>query len=197
LKTLPPSSVAQALFTKVQQKILGLLLGSPEQSFYQNEIIRFANMGKGSIVRELDNLVKSNIVLKSRRGNQVHYRANKEGIVFHELVSIVSKTLAREKLILEALVDISEYIEQAFIYGEISESHSNPQAVINLLVVSDRLTTGGLSNVLVPLEDILGSPFEFTILKKQQYAERITRREASLSKIMKQPRSWLVKKPVK
>ena len=40
------SKIANALFTKTQQRVLGLLYGQPDQSFYLNEIVRLAAMGK-------------------------------------------------------------------------------------------------------------------------------------------------------
>ena len=47
------SSIGDALFTKTQQRILGLLYGKPEQSYYLNEIVRMAGVGRGSVCREL------------------------------------------------------------------------------------------------------------------------------------------------
>jgi predicted nucleotidyltransferase len=49
-------ALSDALFTATQQKILGLLYGKPDQSFYANEIARWADVGKGSLMRELDRL---------------------------------------------------------------------------------------------------------------------------------------------
>lgn len=45
----PP--LGDALFTATQQKVLGLLYGKPDQSFYANEIARWAKVGKGSLMR--------------------------------------------------------------------------------------------------------------------------------------------------
>ena len=50
------SAIGDALFTKTQQRVLGLLYGKPEQSYYLNEIVRLAAVGKGSVNRELDKL---------------------------------------------------------------------------------------------------------------------------------------------
>lgn len=48
------SAIGDALFTKTQQRVLGLLYGNSERSYYLNEIVRWAGVGKGSIKRELD-----------------------------------------------------------------------------------------------------------------------------------------------
>ena len=58
-----PSSrgVADALFTKVQQRVLGLLFGNPGRSFYANEIIALAGSGTGAVQRELARLAEAGL----------------------------------------------------------------------------------------------------------------------------------------
>lgn len=83
--------IGDALFTKSQQKVLGLLYGRPDKSFYTNEIVRWASMGKGSICRELTRFVASGILTISSVGNQRHYQANTECSLYPELCSLVRK----------------------------------------------------------------------------------------------------------
>src|SRR5450830_1191981 len=54
-------SLSDALFTATQQRILGLLFGKPDHSFYANEIARWAKVGKGSLMRELERLQRADI----------------------------------------------------------------------------------------------------------------------------------------
>ena len=53
------TSIGDALFTKTQQRVLGLLYGKPDRRFYTNEIVRLADMGRGTVRRELERLVSS------------------------------------------------------------------------------------------------------------------------------------------
>ena len=75
MQTIP---LSDALFTATQQKVLGLLYGKPDQSFYVNEIARWAQVGKGSLMRELDRLYQAGVLTLNRQGNQTHYKANPE-----------------------------------------------------------------------------------------------------------------------
>jgi predicted nucleotidyltransferase len=84
----------EALFTKTQRRVLGLLFGAPERSFYANEIVRSAGVGIGAALRELDRLVASNLVVAARIGNQRHFQANREAPIFDELRGIARKILA-------------------------------------------------------------------------------------------------------
>jgi predicted nucleotidyltransferase len=84
---------AEVLFTKTQRRILGLLFGNPEQSHFANEIVRFAGVGIGSALRELDRLAAAGIVVVARIGNQKHFQANRRSPVFEELSGIARKLL--------------------------------------------------------------------------------------------------------
>jgi predicted nucleotidyltransferase len=85
---------SEALFTKTQRRILGLLFGAPERSFYANEIVRSADVGIGAAMRELDRLAASGLIVTARVGNQKHFQANRQGPVFEELRGIARKILA-------------------------------------------------------------------------------------------------------
>ena len=86
------TSIGDALFTKTQQKVLGLLFGKPDKSFYTNEIMRWASMGRGTVSRELNRLVSAGLLSTTKRGNQIFYQANVDTPVYAELVGIIKKT---------------------------------------------------------------------------------------------------------
>ena len=79
-------SLADALFSSTQQRVLGLLFGQPEQSFFGAEVISLLGMGSGGVQRELKKLADSGLVRVFRVGNQKHYQANPESPVYAELV---------------------------------------------------------------------------------------------------------------
>ena len=55
-------SLADALFTRTQQRVLGVLFGQPERSFYASELIRDAGTGSGAAQRELAKLEGSGLI---------------------------------------------------------------------------------------------------------------------------------------
>src|SRR5438034_9474940 len=91
-RALPPPGVTEALFAKVQQRVLGVLFGNPARSFYANEVIGLARSGTGAVQRELERLEASQLVTVKRVGKQKHYQANAASPVFDELRSLVLKT---------------------------------------------------------------------------------------------------------
>jgi predicted nucleotidyltransferase len=88
------ASLSDVLFSKAQRRVLGLLFGHAERSFYANEIVRAARAGVGAVQRELEGLAAAGLVTVSRLGNQKHYQANRASPIFDELRSIVAKVLS-------------------------------------------------------------------------------------------------------
>src|SRR5438105_6475719 len=92
--TMPaPVSLSNALFSKVQQRVLALIFTRPERSFYASEIVRSVRSGVGAVQRELVKLERSGLVSVQRIGNQKHYRANQAAPIFEELRGLVEKTV--------------------------------------------------------------------------------------------------------
>ncbi len=87
---------AEILFTKTQQRVLGLLFGHPDRSFFANEIVRHAGVGIGSVHRELERLASADLLTVDWVGNQKHYQANLSSPVFGEVVGLVRKTIRSE-----------------------------------------------------------------------------------------------------
>src|SRR5712671_3945354 len=87
------SGLAGALFTPVQQRVLGLLFGQPERRFQSAELIRLAGSGTGAVHRQLQRLEKSGLVTVSREGNQKYYAARMDAPVFQELRGLIVKTV--------------------------------------------------------------------------------------------------------
>ncbi len=87
-----PSGVADALFSKVQQRVLAVLFGNHSRSFYASELIALAASGSGAVQRELAQLEAAELVTVKRVGNQKHYQANASAPIFEELRSLVLKT---------------------------------------------------------------------------------------------------------
>src|SRR2546427_11257986 len=74
-RTITSPGLADSLFAKVQQLVLGVLFGNPRRSFYANEVIGMARSGTGAVQRELARLEASGLVTVTRVGKQKHYQA--------------------------------------------------------------------------------------------------------------------------
>lgn len=86
-------SLADALFPKARQRVLAVLLGQPDRSFYTTEVIALAQSGSGAVQRELTALADAGLLNVTRLGAQKHYQANEDSPVFMEMHWLVMKTM--------------------------------------------------------------------------------------------------------
>lgn len=83
--------IAEALFSRTQQAVLGLLFSQPERRFYLGEIVREARKGTGAVYRELARLAGAGLVSVRAVGGKKLYQANRASPVFDELVGLIAK----------------------------------------------------------------------------------------------------------
>src|SRR4029079_7171194 len=114
-------SLADALFTKTQQRVLGVLFGQPDRSYYASELIRDAGTGSGAAQRELAKLERSGLISARRIGHQKHYQANAASPLFAHLRNIVMKTVGLVEPLRRALKPIESEISKAFVYGSVAK----------------------------------------------------------------------------
>ena len=185
------TSIGDALFTKTQQRVLGLLYGAPDKSFYTNDIVRRAGMGSGTVRRELERLVDAGVLAMRREGNQLHYQANPACPVFHELLGIVQKTFGLVEVVREALLPVYEQIDWAFIFGSIAKQEETSTSDVDLLVIADALDYTDLMTVLNDAETALARPINPSIYTMAQIQAKLRDGNAFLSRVMEQPKLWV------
>jgi hypothetical protein len=186
------SAIGDALFTKTQQRVLSLLYGRPEQTFYLNEIVRLAAVGKGSVSRELEKLCAAGLLTVSRQGNQNHYQANANNPIFNELKAITQKTFGVVDIIKAALVPLLPQLSCAFIYGSVAQGTEHAGSDIDLMLVGDDISYSGVMDLLVPAEKQLGRTINPTLYTVAEFTDRKTNHQPFIQRVMEQPKLWLV-----
>ena len=186
------SSIADALFSKGQQRVLAVLFGNPGRSFYASEIIALASSGTGAVQRELARLENAGLVTVRRVGNQKHYQANPEAPVFEELRGVVLKTSGLADVLRAALGPLTSDIHAAFVYGSIARREDTAASDIDLLVISDVLTYAELFAVLEKASGQLGRRVNPTVYTTAELARRMRQGNAFVRGVLAQPKIWLI-----
>ena len=189
--TTPPSSIGDALFTKTQQRVLGLLYGKPERSYYFNELVRLAGMGKGTVRRELEKFCRVGLITVQRQGNQNHYQANASNPIFAELKAITQKTFGIVDILKAALIPLWPRLEQAFVYGSMAKGSEHINSDIDLMLVGDELVYGEVMALLEIAEHQLGRKVNPTLFSPLDFAMRLGAGQSFLTRIMEQPKLWI------
>jgi predicted nucleotidyltransferase len=184
--------LADALFSTTQQRVLGLLFGQPERSYYATELIGLTGGGSGAIQREIARLEQSGLVTVRRLGARKHYQANPESPLFEELVGIARKTIGLAGPLREALAPVAKRIAAAFVYGSVAKKHDTARSDIDLMVVSDKLTYADAFRALEPLRARLGRPVNPTVMTRQELAKRLKSGNAFVKRVLQQPKIWVI-----
>ncbi len=184
--------LADALFAKVQQRVLGVLFGNPRRSFYANEVIGLARSGTGAVQRELARLEASGLVTVTRVGKQKHYQANAGSPVFEELRALVLKTFGLADVLGAALAPVSRSISAAFVYGSIAKGQDTAASDIDLMVISDRLTYADLFATVEEASARLGRKVAPTIYSPKELSKRVKQDNAFVTRVLAQPKLWLI-----
>lgn len=186
------ASLADALFSGTQQRVLGLLFGQPDRSFYATELIALAGGGSGGVQRELARLAQSGLVTVRPLGNQKHYQANPVSPIFEELCGIARKTVGLAEPLRAALTPLADKIQAAFVFGSVAKKQDTATSDIDLMLLSDSLSYADLFIALEAVSARLGRTVNPTLLNRQELAKRIKNGEAFITRVLAQPKVWLI-----
>jgi predicted nucleotidyltransferase len=187
-RTAEPTGIADALFTPVQQRVLGLLFGQPERRFQSAELIRLAHGGTGAVHRQLTRLEASGLVTVTRSGNQKHYQARGDSPVFPDLHGLVVKTVGLVEPIREALGRLAPRIRAAFAFGSFAKRTERASSDVDLLVLSDTLTYADLFEALQVAEAVLSRSVNPTVFTLAEWRARLGEADSFASRVASQPR---------
>lgn len=130
-------SVADSLFPKARQAILGLLYGQPDRAFYLREIVQLTGLGIGHVQRELERLSRGEIIQRSRQGRHVYFKAYERCPIFEELRGLVTKTVGCLDILRNALAPLSSSITAAFVFGSVARGEERNKSDLDLMVIGD------------------------------------------------------------
>lgn len=185
-------SVADALFSGLQQRLLAVLFGQPDRSFYGNELLRLTGTGRGALQRELEKLVSADLVTVTPIGNQKHYQANAAAPIFAELRGIVMKTLGLADVLRTALNAVADRIELAFVFGSVAKGTDTATSDIDLMVVTETLSYADLFEGLAAAEQVLGRKVNPTLYTPAALAEKVRTENSFVLRVLSQPKIFLI-----
>lgn len=160
------SRIEEALFTRTQARVLGILFNEPDRSFYLSEILSSASVGSGSVRRELERLVSAGLVERRNTGNRVHYQADRRSPVFDELRGLVMKTTSagmsqanalRAKL--PAALCRKHAVKRLTLFGSAARGDATPASDLDFMVEFEpgrSPTLSGLELLKHALETLYG-----------------------------------------
>lgn len=180
-------TLASALFSPSQQKLLPVLFSDVSKVHHLRELIRETGLGSASLQRELSRLIEAGLVLDARRGNLREFSVNERSPLFSELRSLVDKTLGTTAVLKGALQSISDRVDLALIYGSVAKQSDHSSSDIDLLVVAQGLTLGALLQQLAPAEQRLGRTINSSLYTPEEFLRRRSETDSFIQRILSGP----------
>lgn len=186
------TDLGEALFSKTQRQVLGLLFGNPDRSYYANEVVRLAGVGIGTVQRELEKLSGAGLLSVRRVGNQKHYQADRQSPIFEELRGIVLKTFGVGDVLRLALSELADQITVAFIYGSVAKRTDKTNSDIDVMIISEDLSYDKVFSTLAPVESKIGRTVSPTLYKPYEFRDKLNADSSFLSRVIKQQKIFLI-----
>ena len=186
------TSVADALFARVQQRVLAVLFGHPGRSFHLREVVALAGSGSGAVQRELARLAGAGLVTVTPVGRQRHYQANPAAPVYDELRGLVLKTVGLADVLRDALAPHAPAVRAAFVFGSVARREDTARSDVDVLVVSDTLGTPDLYEAFAGAEARLGRRVSPLVYSSPELAGEVDAGSAFVTRVLAGPKIWLI-----
>ena len=182
---------SEELFGKTRSRILALLFADPDHQFYVREIVNEVASGSGSAQRELAFLERSQLIMRSRRGNQVLYQVNLQHPLYAEIAGLLRKTAGVESALLRALQALGPRVELAAIFGSYAAGNDRPDSDLDVMVIGSA-TFGEVVEALSETRQGLGREVNPVVYDKAEFSRKIRDGNHFLKTVLSKPLIFLI-----
>jgi len=185
------TSLAELLFKDYRRRVLGLLLLHPDKKYHVREIARLTGTVAGTLHKELSRLAEVGVLLKETSGNQVLYSANREGLIFEELASILRKTSGVVDVLADTLAPLADKIDVAFVFGSVASGKASSESDVDLMVIGG----AGFSDVVnatYHAQAVVGREINPKVYTKEEWMQLMDKNEAFIKEVMAKPKLFVV-----
>jgi predicted nucleotidyltransferase len=183
--------VATKLFARLTRELLALLYADPERSLYLRELVRLTGASPGAVQREVGELTKARLLVRSRRGRQVFYQANRSTPAFAELRGLLEKTMGTADVLRAALAPLADRIEAAALFGSVVAGASGPTSDIDLLVIGSA-EFAEVTDALAAAEARLGREINPMVYTRTEFRRRLSQGGHFATSVLRAPRMPLI-----
>ena len=184
-ETLPP------LFGKTRQALLALLYTHPDEPRLQEQLIQSAALGRGTVQRELEFLVRAGIARRTVQGRQVYFQANPDCPIYPELRSLIVKTVGVADVLRAALAPIAARIRAAFIYGSVARSEERRASDVDVMIIGE-VTFAETSQALGSTQKTLAREVNPSVYPPTELRAKLAAKNHFLRTVMKGEKIFLI-----
>ncbi|MDP2640376.1 MAG: nucleotidyltransferase domain-containing protein [Betaproteobacteria bacterium] len=179
------------LFGKTRQALLALLYTHPDESFFLEQLIQTAALGRGTVQRELAFLARAGIVRRTVQGRQVYFQADPDCPVYAELKGLVVKTAGVADALRAALAPLAARIRVAFVYGSVARGEERRASDIDVMVVGE-VSFAETAEALGLAQEMLRREINPSVYPAAEYRAKLAAKHHFLSSVLKGEKIFLI-----
>lgn len=172
--------------SRLRRKLLSYFFTNPQTDLYVREAAAILKEDAGNLSKEFANLEKMGIFSSRMRGRQKYFSLDENYPLFNELKSVIFKTIGVEGSIRE-VIEASDNIKAAFIYGSFARNKENAFSDIDLLVIGNTDEDDFMERIDV-LEKKLQREINYNVYSEKEFSERLRRKDSFVINILKRPK---------
>jgi hypothetical protein len=185
------AGLANALFPKVRQRVLGLFFGQPANAFQLTQVIKLVGSGTGAVQRELEKLTRAGILNVSFAGTRKVYQVNWQSPIFDELSGLILKTSGLLEPVRSALKSLASKIDVAFVYGSVAKRIDTAKSDIDLMIIGQDIAYAEMFAALQKAEKNLLRPINPNLMSPGEWRQKTSERNAFIRQIEQQPKLFV------
>ena len=177
--------------SKTRVKLLETFLADPTQMFHVRDLVRKTGDEINAVRRELARMESLSMVKKEPRGNRLYYWFRHDYELYHDLLSMVTKTTGIGAAIIKNRNKLGN-VQVAMLSGKFVRhlSRKSPDEV-DLLIVGN-ITLPELASLVRAEEERRGQTINYTPMTEEELKFRRTRRDPFLQDILAQSRILVI-----
>jgi predicted nucleotidyltransferase len=161
------------------------------EDFHVRELERELQIPVGSLQRELKALSSAGLLRQQRVGNQVRYRVDPAHPLYEDMAAIFRKTLGIAGVIREALTDLKESIDVAFVFGSVAKGQEATLSDVDLMVL------GGVSfeqvvNAVWPAQERLHREVNAVVMTAVEFTSKARAGTGFVSRVVAEPKLFVM-----
>lgn len=190
-KLSPPSNSPLSLFGKTRQALLAQLYTRPDEALLQEQLIRHAALGRGTVQRELEFLTRAGILRRTVHGRQVYFQADPECPIYPELKTLIVKTAGAADFLRGVLAPLAERIRAAFIYGSVARAQARRGSDIDVMIIGD-VSFVQASEALARAQVALGREVNPSVYSPGEFRDKLAAQQHFLSSVLNGKKIFLI-----
>jgi predicted nucleotidyltransferase len=176
--------------SKARQKLLAYYFTNPTTRHHLRDLAERLSVDPSNLSKEMSRLEREGLFRSEVSGRQKYFQLNREYPLFHEVRSIIAKTIGAVPLLAESLKKI-EGIEEAFLYGSFARNQQDAASDVDVLVIG-KPKSDTLAEIVQKLERQLAREINYTVLTRKELESRRGRKDAFLENVWHNKRVSLV-----